>query len=162
MRRKKTDYTGRYFQPKVAIASLSANTPKHKESKASQYDTAMLATFSRYHTAAYYQYRFTCIGNALTIEISQIGNDIHNRFRSMVLGTIDNGIFFLADKIYMSARKQDASIFDVSDYLGMDTPNTLVQQCVDFASKYSTDDRECDRSQYRDLSGSNWKLKKRI
>ena len=162
MRRKKTDYTGHYSPGVKYSTSLSQDSPKHKNASIKSIDASILDGFSRYHSGKYSQYRFKVAGNSLILVISQCGK-INHKVRELTIGDITaNNQFKLCDRIFLSKKKTDGNIFEVAALIGVET-DLFIRQCQDFSDKHTyLSDPSVDKPTYKSLSGSNWKLKKRI
>lgn len=164
MRRKKTDYTGHYSPSVKHSTALSQGSSKHKDTSVKAIDASVLDGFSRYHSGKYSQYRFKISGNALMITISQCGN-INHAVREFTLGSItEYGQFKLSEKIFLSRKKSEGTIFHVANLVGVECDRMILQcqDCCDRHSAYGGKLRIPDKPSYKPLSGSNWKLKKRI
>ena len=162
MRRKKTDYTGVYSPGVKHSTSLSQDIGKHKSASVKSIDASVLDSFSRYHSGKYSQYRFKVSGNSLILVISQCGK-INSKVRELTIGDITaSSQFKLCDRITLSKKKTDGTIFDVATLIGVET-DLLIRQCQDYSHKHAyIGDPSVDKPTYKSLSGSNWKLKKRI
>lgn len=162
MRRKKTDYTGRYSPVVKHNTTLSQNSGKHKNHAVKSISDEILDSFSRYHTGKHSQYRFKIVGNSLTIVISQCG-DINAKVREFSLGSItENSQLKLNQSIYLSKKLPSGNIFNVADLIGIDT-DSLIRQCQDYVHKHVyLADPEREKTQFKTISGPNFKVKRRI
>jgi hypothetical protein len=161
MRRKKTDYTGNY-SPKVKYNTcLSQDTGKHK-SKVESMSSKILDSYGRYHTGKHSQYRLKIAGNSLVIVISQYG-EINHKVREFTLGDVtENSQLKLNQSIYLSNKIPSGNIFNVADLIGVDT-DSLIRQLQDYVSKHVyLADPEREKTQFKTISGPNFKVKRRI